>query len=271
MATLSSEDLEAMLETAIRNADSPLGVPAAIKALPVGKKPKKEPVQAGIGKLVNEGRIYAWPTNKFWRVDPASYAKEQVLEALSSGPLVEAGIKKKVPVCVNKLVKEALAALVKKGAVKAHPKLGKISPFGLDPPDVAYYLRMEIEAGFDRLRKLGFKSDELLRALRRHVGQAEPKCHGSPGDGEVILATMVLLNGQASRGALVYLKDLRAALSQRFEDKDSFDRAVLELAAQERVQLQSYAWPGRLSDAEKELLIPNGRGSYFDAIGIRLE
>ncbi|MGH6907792.1 MAG: hypothetical protein ACREDX_08035, partial [Aestuariivirga sp.] len=66
MATLSSEDLEAMLETAIRNADSPLGVPAAIKALPVGKKPKKEPVQAGIGKLVNEGRIYAWPTNKFW-------------------------------------------------------------------------------------------------------------------------------------------------------------------------------------------------------------
>jgi hypothetical protein len=37
------------------------------------------------------------------------------------------------------------------------------------------------------------------------------------------------------------------------------------------VQLQSHAWPGRLSDSEKNALIPNGRGSFFDAIGLRLE
>lgn len=271
VAVLSDEDLEALLETAIRNANAPLAMPTAIKALPAGKKANKEQVQTCIEKLVKHGRIHEWPSNKFWGVDSESYAKEQVLQALSSGPLVEAEIKKKVPTPAKTLVKATLAALVKQGSISAHPKLGTRKPFGLDQPDVLPYLAGEIEVAFGKLRKLGFKKDELQNALRRYAGHTQANDVSPTKAGDAIIAAMSRLNTQASRGALVYLTSLRAALAEHFKDKDSFDRAVLDLAKQGKVQLQSHAWPGRLSDAEKEALIANERGGFFDAIGIRLE
>lgn len=152
-----------------------------------------------------------------------------------------------------------------------HPKLGTKKPFGLDPPDAVDYLPAEIEAAFRKLTKMGFKEAELQRALRRYVGHPDADDGVLPEGGQAILAAMARLNSQLSRGALVYLTELRAALTQQFRDKDAFDRGVLELAKQGKVQLQSHAWPGRLSDQEKNALVPNGRGGFFDAIGLRLE
>ena len=118
--------------------------------------------------------------------------------------------------------------------------------------------------------KLEFKESELQLALRRYAGTGATENDAQDGAQE-ILAAMSRLNSQASRGALVYLADLRAALARQYRDKDAFDRAVLALAEEGKVQLQSHAWPGRLSDDEKNALIPNGRGGFFDAIGLRLE
>lgn len=269
--TLSTADLEAMLETAVGRANAPLSVTAATKALPTGKKPKKEQVQACLDKLVAAGRIHPWFGSKFWSVSEKPYAREQVLQALSSGPLTETEIKNKVPGSAKSIVKTALAALVKEGTVIAHPKLGKKTRFGVGPPDAMDYMSAEIKAAFGRLTKLGFRADELQRALRRYVGRPDKGDGILPEVGEAILAAMVRLNSQLNRGALVYLANLRAALKEQFRDKDSFDRAVLELAQQGKVQLQSHAWPGRLSDQEKNALVPNGRGGFFDAIGLRLE
>lgn len=271
LPALSTDDLKAMLETAIVRATAPLSVTAATKALPAGKKPNKEQVQICLGKLVKDGRVHQWPSKKFWGVNPESFVREQVLRALSSGPLTETAIKNKVPSSAKSLVKMALAALVKEGAVMPHPKLGTKKPFGLGRPDAVDYLHAEIEAAFGKLSKMGFKAAELQRALRRCVGHPDKDDGVLPEGGEAILAAMARLNSQLSRGALVYLAELRAALTQQFLDKDAFDRAVLELAKQGKVQLQSHAWPGRLSDQEKNALVPNGRGGFFDAIGLRLE
>ncbi len=268
---LPNEDLEAMLGAAISRANAPVTVPAAIKALPAGKKPKKEQVQTCLNKLVAAGLIHPWAGSKYWSVNPEAFAREQVLQALTSGPLAETEIKNKVASCAKTLVKTVLAALVKEGTVIPHPKLGTKKPFGKGPPDAMDYLPAEIEAVFAKLTKLGFKKAELQRTLRRYVGDPY-KDDGVRAEGnETILAAMARLNSQLNRGALVYLADLRAALTQQFRDKDSFDSAVLELAKQGRVQLQSHAWPGRLSDQEKDALVPNGRGGFFDAIGLRLE
>ncbi len=87
---LTAEELEAMLETAISRADVPLTVTAAIKALPVGKKPNKEQVQICLAKLVAAARIHQWPSKKFWSVNPESFAREQMLRTLSAGPLTGA-------------------------------------------------------------------------------------------------------------------------------------------------------------------------------------
>ncbi len=260
-----------MLETAIDRADAPLTGAAAIKALPAGKKPKKEQAEACLSELIAAGRIHPWPGKKLWKVDPELFARQEVLRALSVGPLTETEIKNKIPGSAKSLVKTALAVLVKKGTVMPHPRLRTRKPFGLGPPDAIDYLPAEIEAVFEKLRKLGFKADELQRALRRYAGGPDAEVGAGPPGRESILAAMARLNRQVSRGALVYLAELRAALTREFSDKDAFDRAILELAREGKVQLQSHAWPGRLSDQEKNALVPNGRGGFFDAIGLRLE
>jgi hypothetical protein len=193
-----------------------------------------------------------------------------VLLALAAEPLSQAEIKTKVAAGAKPLVKAALADLVKERAVLKHPKLGRRLPFGLGPPRAADYLPAELAGAFKRLMKLGFEEEELQRALRRHAGALEPE-RVPTSDAAAILAAMSRLNNQASRGALVYVSELRASLVGEYADKESFDQAVLTLAKQGKVQLQAHAWPGRLSEEERDLLVPDGRGGFFDAIGLRLE
>ena len=71
----------------------------------------------------------------------------------------------------------------------------------------------------------------------------------------------------AEDGALIDLADLRRAAGL---PKTTFDKAVLALARSGRIQIQSHSLPASLTAAEREELIPNGRGSYFLAAGIRL-
>jgi hypothetical protein len=82
---------------------------------------------------------------------------------------------------------------------------------------------------------------------------------------------MTSLKPAAAQGALVYIPDLRRALLDIFPDKASFDRAILDLAELEKIQLQSHSLPAEMTEAEKTAMIDNGRGSYFMAIGIRME
>jgi len=73
---------------------------------------------------------------------------------------------------------------------------------------------------------------------------------------------------QTREDALVWV---RQALHERFADKTSFDRMILRLAEQGRVQLQSHDLPSQLSPEEREAMIPNPWGGYYMAIGIRME
>jgi len=268
-----NDDLDGLLETALARAGGPLNVAAVLKALPAGRKPARKEVQARLGQLVDSGRIHRWPgaAEKFAAFSPQTFAREQVLRALSSGPLTEAEIKQHVPASAKALVKPALVVLVSERAVRKHPKLGKRVPLGLGPPDAADYLPAEIATMFKRLVKMGFEESGLPAALRRHVSAERDDGPQAAIGAEEILAAMHRLNSQVIRGALVDVADLRAALAPRFRDKESFDRAIIDLVEHEKVQLQTHAWPGRLTDVEKRALIPNGRGGWFDVIGLRLE
>jgi N12 class adenine-specific DNA methylase/antitoxin (DNA-binding transcriptional repressor) of toxin-antitoxin stability system len=76
---------------------------------------------------------------------------------------------------------------------------------------------------------------------------------------------------QADRGALAYVEDVRSRMKDQFPTKEAFDAAFLAAlqAHPDLFQAQTHAWSGRLSDAEKAQLVPNGRGGWFDAIGLR--
>jgi hypothetical protein len=285
-STPLQDPVEDLLVSVLARAGGPLAALALRRALPAGMRPPVKGVLAHLHALAAAGRIHPWPgkTERYAAVDARALAREQVQQALAAGPLTEVEVKRRVPKAVQPLVKDALAGLVAEGVVQHHPKLGARMPCGLGPPDPLDYLRPEIEAVFKRLVKRGFKEAALRAALGRYgtgpegaavgAGPARPAAPaGLPGpaaDAEVI-AAILRLNSQASRGALVYVADLRAALAGRLPGKEAFDRAILALAERGKVQLQSHAWPGRLSEAEKAALVPNGRGGYFDAIGLRLE
>jgi hypothetical protein len=82
---------------------------------------------------------------------------------------------------------------------------------------------------------------------------------------------MTAIKPAAAQGALVYIPDLRKALQDTFPNKDSFDQAILNLAKLEKVQLQSHSLPAELTEEQRQAMIDNRRGSYFMAIGIRVE
>jgi hypothetical protein len=266
-----SNDLDVMLETALARAGTPLTAAAVRKALPAGQKPSLREVLSRLSALVDGGRLHAWPGKgaKFSSVAAPRYASDRILAALAQGPLTEAEIKRRVPAAAKPLVKAALADLVDARRVWRHPKRASKSRCALTPPDPLDYLPDEIEAVFKKLAKLGFSQDALRAALRRYATAYEPK--PAPAEGELIPAAMLRLNPQAAHGALVYVASLRAALADHFQDKASFDAAVRALAERGKVQLQSHAWPGRLSAEERQALIDDGRGGYVDAVGLRLE
>jgi hypothetical protein len=87
----------------------------------------------------------------------------------------------------------------------------------------------------------------------------------------IIFKAMTTLKPAAAQGALVYIPDLREALRNTFPDKESFDRAILNLAKFEKVQLQSHSLPAELTEEQRAAMIDNGRGSYFMAVGKRME
>jgi hypothetical protein len=268
---VATDELDSLLEAALARAGEPLTADAARRALPAGRKPPKQEIQSRLRGLAQAKRIHRWPgrAEKFAAVSPQAFAREQVLRALDSGPLTEGEIKKLLSTSAKPLAKAALDALVAERMVLRHPKLGRRQPFGLHRPDPIDYLRPEIDALVRRLMKAGFEEEEVRFAVRRCMGVAEGEAPAAAEN--EILETMQRLNSQVSRGALVYLSKLRAALAKRFPDKESFDRAVLALEERGKVQLQSHAWPGRLSEEERRALVPNGRGGFFDAVGIRLE
>jgi hypothetical protein len=271
-------DLDPLIEAVLARTGEPLTVAAVIRGMPAGRKPKPAQMLELLNTLVRAGRIHRWPgaAARFSTVEPLGFARDQVLGALSRRPLTDAELKKRLPASVRSLAKAALATLVAERRVFRHPKLGLKVRVALTPPDPFDYLPPELEVLYKRMAKLGFDAAQSNDALRRHFAptgvQAPPAEAHVPADaGAEILAAMSRLNSQTSRGALVNLSELRAATAARFADRSAFDRAVLALAEQGRVQLQTHPWPGRLSLDERSALVPDGRGGFFDAIGIRLE
>ncbi|GIX48314.1 MAG: hypothetical protein KatS3mg131_2525 [Candidatus Tectimicrobiota bacterium] len=178
------------------------------------------------------------------------------------GPLTKAALKKKLPRAAQSLVDRTLDELCQAGRVWKHPRRGRREPYGLAPPELQEYLRPAVENLVGAFQKQGFAPGSIWAALRAFLWEAGK---------QAIRDAMLHLNPHAVRGALVYLPDLRKAVRSYFSDTLSFNQAVLRLAEQGKVQLQSHDRPAQLTPEERKRMVPNRWGSYFMAIGLRLE
>jgi len=266
-----SADLDALLKKLVAQASDPLSVTRMRRSLPPGYRIPLDQLQERLLALARQGLLFEWPTQpKRYASRPLeAFVRERIIEVLTRHrTLTAAEISKKLPAVAKPLLAKILEKLIKERCVWKHPKIGRREPYGIAPPDPLDYLRPKLDKLVAILGKLGFSPTGIREAFQEYLKTLLPD---TEPDAQVILETMSRLNPHAARGALVYLPELRQALRDRFSDKASFDRAVLWLAEQGKVQLQSHDLPSVLSPEEREAMIDNGRGGYFIAIGIRME
>jgi len=251
--------------------------------LPPSHRISKDQIKSRLKAPFSVGKIYAWnpPLGKAKKPPAPIYSLEpleplvagEVQEILKNQPLSPAEIKKKFLSHINKYLLSFLEPLIKSGTIKWHPPL-KGKRLGLQDPNPVDFLSTEISKLFEKGGKLGFGTESILQAIQGYVKPLPPGKQPllSPEETErVIFRAMRSLKPAAAQGALVYIPDLRKALSEFFPDKEFFDQAILHLAKLEKVQLQSHSLPAELTEEQRRAMIDNQRGSYFMAIGIRME
>jgi hypothetical protein len=251
------------------------------KDLPPSHRISKDQINSRLKALVSGGKIYAWnpPPGKAKKPPAPIYSLEpleqlvasEVQEILKNQPLTPAEIKKKFPAHINKYLLCLLEPLIKNKTVKWHPPL-KGKRLGLEEPNPADFLSPEIRKLFEKGEKLGFQAEAILESANKYYKSLSPQIDPTSTNAEdIILKTMTALESAAAKGALVYIPDLRKALLDTFPNKKSFDQAILHLAKLGKVQLQSHSFPGELTEEKRLAMIDNTRGSYFMAVGIRME
>ncbi len=260
----------------------PFGLPATKirKDLPVSYRCPIQQLTVRLEDLADKRRLYKWSpsSTKTPKPPPAIYSLEPLEQAirsrtrelLSSRDLTPAEIKKNFPAHIGPLLPYILNTLTQQGEVKWHPpRKGK--RLSIHEADPGKFLSREIKKVFEKGEMMGFSGKAILGALHQYA-QIEERTSVSMLDAEgMIFQKMKELEPASVRGALVYIPKLRKALEDRLPDKRAFDEVILSLAGQGMVQLQSHSRPGELTKDERDALIDNGRGSYFMAIGIRME
>lgn len=252
--------------------------------LPPAYRTSSEELVARLDGLLTKGRAYAWrpPIRGGKKPSPPVYSAEPleprvsntILESLKLQALTPTEIKKQLPSHIGSHLQVFLDPLLSNGTVKLHPLLKGKRLLSLQDPDPVTYLTSELKRLFEKGTKVGFSMEAIRQAAQRYLAnqQLNKETLHSPAEIEsIIFKAMTSLKPAAAEGALVYIPDLRRSLRQAFPDKDSFDRAILHLAELEKVQLQSHSLPAELTEAEKAAMIDNGRGSYFMAVGLRME
>ncbi len=264
---------------------NPLGLTAdkIRRDLPPSHRLSKDQLLRRLEDLVSSGNIRSWapPTGKedkpaplIYSLEPLEgYIQKEILKQLENQLLTPAQIKKFFPPSLNRYLPTFWDPLLRDRTIKWHPPL-KGKRLGLQEPDPANFLSAEIRKLLDKGEKLGFSPEAILQSIRRDSGRLPLKplpSRTAEEEERIIFQAMAAIKPAAAQGALVYIPDLRKALADDFPAKESFDRAILKLAEREKVQLQSHSLPAELNEEQRAAMIDNGRGSFFMAIGIRVE
>jgi hypothetical protein len=281
-----AEEIEVLLKT-LQQADGPLRINQIRDQLPVGRY-KLDEKQIGqiLDGLIAQRRVYRFKpyiskADRFWTRSHDDYARQTILRKLDEKPLTRADLLKCTKIELGDISEirrgELLSALVREGAVQKWPMMlgGRSNYFSTRPPDPRFY----IDRAFAKLsEKLGVSRERLVEAAGGIVPESaaaqssaerpapEPVVENLP---QLILDRMLQIKPAVATGALLSLTELRAALKGDIRDKESFDRAVIELAEQNRAALHYHDFPASLSREKLDELVTDGRGNYFIGIALR--
>jgi hypothetical protein len=287
------DEIDRLLARAVAAAPDGLTPAKARAALPKASRPPADVVAARLHAQADRGEIHRWPgrSARFATVALDDLVRQQLVVQLETGDALTATqLARHVVAAGRPRVRAVLAALVSEQRAHEHPPrgAGRTPLFSRLPADPRDYLSPDLDKLLARVARKGFALDAVRDAVRRWLHADDPR--GGPvasyeraaaaqqevlASGPVpdptgdIVAMMLELNPQARHGALVYLPHLRHAVSDRFRDKLSFDRAILALRARGCLQLQTYPVPSELTPAERDAMVADGTGGFYMAAGLR--
>lgn len=279
IAAAFSPELEANIVKVMTATHRPMAAAGILKALPVGGRPKLKVLKEWLARMERDGAVASVPrqSDKYVNGSVAGWVPHAVMAELASGPQTKPKLLKLVTVSHAGLLDETLASLVGSGTVHLHPPLTKAGKpaYGLGAPDPIAYVAKDIEKLLKTAVSKGFSVAAVRQALRRYFsdGGAQGTTATAPEvssaiSPDAVVAAMRRLEPRIDHGAAVPIGKLRSALGD-LGAKDVFDAALIALAASGVLELQSHAWPERLSSGEREALVSNGRGGWFDSAALR--
>jgi hypothetical protein len=291
MPASPASDLQANILKVLSAGGPPLTPPKIARALPVGGRPPLKLLRSLLAQMAAAGRLERLPgkTDRYIAAPAEAWARSTLLEMLRFGPQTGAKLEKSLTVHHAHLATDLLAALIDSGQVFRHPapsKAGK-SAFALTPPDPLPYLAGALDRLQRAVEEKGFAPAAVRAAVLRHLGASEftsaargagdadakatPKPAPKNAAGlspETVVEAMGRVEPRVNDGAAVPIARLRDMLGAQ-HDKKSFDEAMLLLAARGIIELQSHAWPARLTAEQQKLLIDDGHGGWFDSAALQ--
>lgn len=277
---LSGVELDDLLLKILTEAATSRSASALHAALPSALRPPAPRVAERLRELAQAGRLHVWPGGRSTLYATRPYdelLRERVLALLEGGATKTAAeLVTALPSAAAARVRPLLRELEREGRIVKHPRLGRRTPYALHAPDALDYLRGPLEKLIKEQVTRGFSDADVRAALARYAGvpaapasAPSPASGAQPSDGERLLAALVELNPQVREGALVFVPHLRQALLTALPERERFERAALGLLARGVIQLQAHPVPSQLTPEERETMIPDGRGSFYMAIGLR--
>jgi folylpolyglutamate synthase/dihydropteroate synthase len=255
---LSPAELETLVLDVIAREARPVTVGDIHKSIPKALRPAAKVLTATVGSLSRAKRLFR--VGRRYSAQPDRSLHERIVRLTESDALTATEIAKHLKTSATR-VREAIRELLASGELHAYPKQRRVVRYGAHAPTAADLLKPELAQLIFNAKKLGLSEADARNALRELLGDSSPARQQDP-----IVTAMLDLNDD---GALVYLPHLRTAVAGAYSDKASFDAAVLRLLARGTVQLQSHPTPSLLGSAEREAMIPDGRGGYYSAIALR--
>ncbi|MFO0757700.1 MAG: hypothetical protein U0359_14480 [Byssovorax sp.] len=251
------------------------------KALPKAYKRTDAELAALLDEQVRAGSLFALKDGKITRYadrDPGPTVAAIVQIALRDGPLdkkqLVAQVKRAAP-GFEKLLPEVLAAEIERGAVREHPKVGKLGArLGLLPPDPSPFLgkaMKELRAVAKKLAPHGVTAAAIHEAIGRALGieRVDPAARGlidPAADEALVLSALRALAAREPPGALLSVRALRPLVAL---DKGRFDGAVLRLGRAGELTLHHHDFPASLSEAERAMLVVDERGTHYVGAALR--
>jgi len=213
---------------------------AKLKKLFASKKSGN--TEADLRAALASDKIFVWPKNSFWHIDPKAKLRADILAQCAVKALKKTEIKGSKNQPKNQLSKVVDELIAEKKLLK-YPALAGTA-FLLVPADSlqAYWAYVE-EFVAAKLKKAGIAQTSLEENIWEILPKLEPE-----------------------KDVPVSVARLRRALGLTEKDKERFDEAALKLREQRRVYLSQHDHPQALSPEDLGLLVDGKDGRFYVAI-----